>query len=185
MRSGVSDTFLGPQGAGGGPWKIRLAPPCPGLSNGTPGLSEVSKCSPTGVVPRPTGSVSEGVRPGCPGSEGQNWRTAPPLASGHLNERSAPGGTGSPRSIFGRGGRNPEDREGRQRGEEKTDETQRERRRGSLKRRRGTGQHPEARKQGAWLREEEEGQGPGCAFLPAPWFRGPCSADRHALLAQL
>lgn len=54
------------------------------------------------------------------GSEGQNWRTAPPLASGHLNERSAPGGTGSPRSIFRRGSRNPEDRKGRQkRGKDK------------------------------------------------------------------
>ena len=35
--------------------------------------------------------MSEGVRPVFPGSGGQNRKTAPPLASGHLNERSAPG----------------------------------------------------------------------------------------------
>lgn len=85
-------------------------------------------CAPqTGVMPRPRRGISEGVRPVSPGSGGQNQRTAPPLASGHLNERSAPGGTGSPRSIFGRGSRNPEDRVGRQRREEKTDKTQKER----------------------------------------------------------
>ena len=69
--------------------------------------------SPTGVLPRPIRGMSEGVRPVFPGSGGQNRRTAPPLASGHLKERSAPGGTGNPRSIFTRGSRNPEDRVGR------------------------------------------------------------------------
>lgn len=61
------------------------------------------------------------------GFGGQNWKTAPPLVSGHLNERSAPGGTGSPCSIFRRDSRNPEDRWGRRRREEKTDKTQKER----------------------------------------------------------
>lgn len=106
----------------------QVGAPCPGLRATVPQGSARSACAPqTGVMPRPTRSVSEGVRPVSPGSEGQNWRTAPPLASGHLNERSAPGGTGSPRSIFGRGSRNPEDRVGRQRREEKTYKTQKER----------------------------------------------------------
>lgn len=113
----------------------QVGAPCPGLRATVPRGSARSACAPqTGVMPRPTRSISEGVRPVSPGSEGQNWRTAPPLASGHLNERSAPGGTGSPRSIFGRGSRNPEDRVGRQRREEKTYKTQKERKRGSLKR---------------------------------------------------
>lgn len=85
------------------------------------------------------------------GSEGQNWRTAPPLASGHLNERSAPGGTGSPRSIFRRGSRNPEDRVARQRREEKrTRHRKREEKRLVKEVEGGTGQHLEARKHGAW-----------------------------------
>lgn len=126
----MSDTFKGPQGARG-LGKSGRHPT--GLSNHTPEFSEVSCVLPTKVVPRPTRGISEGVRPVSPGSGDQNWRTAPPLASGHLNERSAPGGTGSPRSIFRRGSRNP-DRVARQRREEKTDKTQKERKRGSLKR---------------------------------------------------
>lgn len=106
----------------------QVGAPCPGLRATAPQGSARSACAPqTGVTPRPVRSVSEGVRPVCPGSEGQKRRTAPPLASGHLNERSAPGDTGSPRSIFARGSRNPEDRVGRQRREEKTDKTQKER----------------------------------------------------------
>lgn len=50
------------------------------------------------------------VRPVSLGSGYQNWKTAPPLASGHLNERSAPGDTGNPCSIFRKDSRNPEDR---------------------------------------------------------------------------
>lgn len=60
------------------------------------------------------------------GSGDQNWKTVPPLASGHLNERSAPGDTGSPCSIFRKDSRNPEDREGKGR-EEETDKTHTER----------------------------------------------------------
>lgn len=68
-----------------GPWKIRLAPPRT-ESYHTPGLSEVSCVLPRRVMPGPTRGIKEEVRPVSPGSEGQNWRTAPPLASGHLNE---------------------------------------------------------------------------------------------------
>lgn len=65
------------------------------------------------------------------GSGDQNWKTVPPLASGHLNERSAPGDTGSPCSIFRKDSRNPEDREGKGREERKrqTGHTQREEKR--------------------------------------------------------
>lgn len=101
----------------------------------------------TGVMPRPTRGISEGFRPVSPGSEGQNWRTAPPLASGHLTERSAPGGTGSPRSIFRRGSRNPEDRVERQRREEKRLIKEVEG---------GTGQHLEVQKHGAVKRGREK-----------------------------
>lgn len=117
------------------------------------------------------------------GSGGQNWRTAPPLASGHLNERSAPGRTGSPRSIFRRGSRNP-DRVARQRREEKTNKTQKERKRSSLKRRRqaqestfglaSMGEHSK--------KEEEKDEGPRRLFLPAPCFQGSFSADMHCFV---
>lgn len=133
-------------------------------------------------MPRPTRGISEGVRPASPGSGGQNWRTAPPLASGHLNERSAPGGTGSPRSIFRRGSRNP-DRVARQRREEKTDKTQKERKRGSLKRRRQAQDSTfRLASVGARPKAEERGKGPGRPFLPAPCFQGSFSADMHCFV---
>lgn len=118
-----------------------------------------------------------------PGSGGQNWRTAPPLASGHLNERSAPGGTGSPRSIFRRGSRSPEDRAGRQRREEKTDKTQKERKRGSLKRRRQAQDSTfRLARVGHGEKRKRKARHTGCPFLPAPWFQGSFSADMHWLL---
>lgn len=83
-------------------------------------------------MPRPTrGCYQNQVRPASLESGGQNWRTGPRLASHHLNEHSAPGDTGSPRSIFGGGSRNPEDRQGRWRREE-TDKTWKERERKRL-----------------------------------------------------
>lgn len=120
-RSRVSDTFLGLWGARGlgrlG-WRtaLRTEQPHPRAQRG-------QLCAPQiGIVPKPTRDISEGVRPVSPGSGCQNWRTAPPLASGHLNERSAPGDTGSPRSIFRRGSRNPEDRAGKtRRGKDRQD----------------------------------------------------------------
>lgn len=151
----------------------------PGLSNHTPGFSEVSR-----VFPRPKSCLGqqEGVRPVSPGSGGQSWKTAPPLASGHLNESSAPRGTGSPRSIFRRGSRNP-DRVPRQRREEKTDKTQRERKRGSLKRwRQAQDSTFRLTSMGAQQKEEERGEGPGRPFLPAPCFQGSFSADMHCFV---
>lgn len=96
------------------------------------------------------------------GSGDRNWKTAPPLASGHLNERSAPGDTGSPCSIFRKDSRNPEDREDK-RGKDRQD-TQRERKRGLLKRwsqARDSTSRLLSRGYGAWKRR------PGSAHVPS------------------
>lgn len=156
---------MGPQGARG---LGRSGRHPPGLSNHTPGFSEVS-C----VLPRLKScpGQQEGVRPVSPGSGGQNWRTSPPLASGHLNEHSAPRGTGSPRSIFRRGSRNP-DRVARQRREEKTDKTQKERKRGSLKRwRQAQDSTFRLKSVGAQQKEEEKGKGLGGPSSQHPTFK--------------
>lgn len=98
----------GPQGARG----LDGSDGCPsGLRATTSqGSARSTVCSPDWSHARPTRGISEGVRPVSLGSEDQNWKTAPRLASGHLNERSAPGDTGSPCSIFRKDSRNPEDR---------------------------------------------------------------------------
>lgn len=80
------------------------------------------------MLPRPTWGLSGRVRPMSLGSGNQNWKTAPPLASGHLNERSAPGDTGSPCSIFRKDSRNPINREDKER-KRQTGHTQREEKR--------------------------------------------------------
>lgn len=102
------------------------------------------------------------------GLGGQNWKTVPPLASGHLIERSAPRGTGSPRSIFGRGCRNPEARVGRQQRE--TDKTQeREREESSVKAvEAGLIRLLQAYKQRVSGHRQEEVGGRDCPFLPTP-----------------
>lgn len=112
-----------------GPWKIRLAAPSARGATTPQGSVRSAECSPDWSHAQANKNISEGVRPVSLGSEGQNWRTAPPLASGHLNERSAPGDTGSPRSIFRRGSRNPEDRMGRQRRGKDKQDTEREEKR--------------------------------------------------------
>lgn len=89
-----------------------------------------------------TRGISEGIRPVSQGSGDQNWRTAPPLASGQLSERSAPGGTGSPCSIFRRGSRNPEDKvEDREERKRQTRHRKREEKRLIKEVEAGTGQY--------------------------------------------
>lgn len=101
------------------------------------------------------------------GSGDQNWKTVPPLASGHLNERSAPGDTGSPCSIFRKDSRNPEDREEKKGRDRQDTHTQREEKRLVKEVDTGAGQHLQALKHGVWSLEEKAVEHV-CPFFPAP-----------------
>lgn len=127
--AGVSDILLGPKEARG-PVRSSSCPSEPRATT-SQGSARLTVCSPDWSMSRPTRGLSGRVRPMSLGSGDQNWKTVPPLASGHLNERSAPGDTGSPCSIFRKDSRNPEDREGKGREERKrqTGHTQREEKR--------------------------------------------------------
>lgn len=129
-EAGVSDILLGPKEARR-PVRSSSCPSGPRATT-SQGSARSTVCSPDWSMSRPTWGLSGRVRPMSLGSGNQNWKTAPPLESGHLNESSAPGGTGSPCSIFRKDSRNPENRED-ERGKDRQD-THRERERGLLKR---------------------------------------------------
>lgn len=128
--AGVLDILLGPKEARG-PVRSSSCPSEPRATT-SQGSARLTVCSPDWTMSRPTRDLSGRVRPMSLGSGDQNWKTVPPLASGHLNECSAPGDTGSPCSIFRKDSRNPEDREEKRRRDRQ--DTHTERKRGLLKR---------------------------------------------------